>query len=283
MSRRLTLLLAPLVLGLLPAAPAGADRAHDLAAQAGSVQRRTCQDVTTLSACHPAYPTGCSSSANPQYDAYLNFLKNQVPSPGSQTSRYITRTTIRSLDAATPGGITSRNHAQHAPMLANLGEGNIVALIGYLNFVQDTGAETTNCLLAGNGETDFHIGIGFNRTVARGLQDGHTPDAVERRRLQQTSIVVEVTPHYRAQHRPEWTEAFLRRFIGRQVKVIGQLMLDNEHAVPDDNCADPSADTDQCWRMTAWEVHPVIRFYVCTTTTSCPRASSAWKLVEEVE
>jgi len=153
--------------------------------------------------------------------------------------------------------------------------------VGYLYFVQPTDAETTNCQLDGDGETDFHIGIGFNRTIAQGLQDGHTPDDVEFRRLQQTSIVVEVTPHYRAQHKPQWTATRLTQFIGRQVKVVGQLMLDNEHARPRDNCAEPNAEEDRCWRMTAWEVHPVIRFDVCTTSAWCSRNSSAWKPIEE--
>src|SRR5438093_9834155 len=99
-----------------------ADRAHDVAAQAGNAQRKTCQNVTSLSECHPQYPTGCSNSPNPQYDAYLNFLKNQTPAPISSISRYITRTTIQSLDGNTPGGITTRNHAQHATALADLDE-----------------------------------------------------------------------------------------------------------------------------------------------------------------
>ncbi len=265
------------------ASPAAADRAHDLAAQAGAAQRRTCENVTTLAACHPSHPTGCSHSASPQYDAYLNFLKNQVPAPDTGISRYITRSRITSLDTHTPSDTTSRNHATLATTLADLGEGNIVALIGYLYFVQNTGAETTNCQLDGDGETDFHIGVGFNRAIAQGLQDGHTPDDVEMRRLQQTSIVVEMTPHYRAQHRPQWTDTLLRRFVGRQVKVVGQLMLDNEHARPRDNCAAPDADTDRCWRATAWEIHPVTRFYVCTTAAACSRNSSAWRPVEELE
>jgi len=233
-------------------------------------------------ACHPAYPTGCSNSENPQYEAYLNFLKNQMPTPTAGISRYITRTTIQSLDASTPPGITSRNHISFAAPLSGPGisEGNIVGLVGYLYFVQRTGAESTNCGLSRADETDFHVGIGFNRTIALGLRDGHTPSDVERRRLQQTSMVVEVTPHYRAQYRPSWTYTFLRQYVGRQVKVVGQLMLDNDHTVPDDNCAAPGADTGTCWRMTAWEIHPVIRFYVCTTAAACPRNSSAWSLVE---
>src|SRR2546427_430502 len=198
----------------LLATPAWADRAHDLAAQAGNAQRRTCQNVTGLSTCHPQFTTGCSNSPNPQYDAYLNFLKNQTPAPTSSISRYIIRATIQSLDGNTPAGITSRNHAQHATPLADVGEGNIVAMIGYLYFVQNTGAESTNCGLHGPGETDYHVGIGFNRTIAQGLQDGHTPSDIEVKRLQQTSVVVEMTPHYRAQFKPKWTDTFLRRFIG---------------------------------------------------------------------
>ena len=253
------------------------------AAQAGNAQRRTCQNVTGLSTCHPQFTTGCSNSPNPQYDAYLNFLKNQTPAPTSSISRYIIRATIQSLDGNTPAGITSRNHAQHATPLADVGEGNIVAMIGYLYFVQNTGAESTNCGLHGPGETDYHVGIGFNRTIAQGLQDGHTPSDIEVKRLQQTSVVVEMTPHYRAQFKPKWTDTFLRQFIGRQVKVVGQLMLDNDHTRPQDNCADPNADQDRCWRMTAWEIHPVIQFYICTTAPSCPRSSTAWKPVEELE
>jgi len=276
---------ALLVLGLtvqLAATTASADRASDLADQASSAQRQTCQNVTSLSACHPAYPTGCSHSTNPQYDAYLNLLKNQTPPPSSGISRYITQTSIQSLDANTPAGITSHNHANFAATLSGPGikEGNIVGLVGYLYFVQKTGAESTNCGLSGADETDFHIGIGFNRTIALSLQDGHTLTDIERKRLAQTSMVVEVTPHYRAQHRPTWTYDFLRRYVGRQVKVVGQLMLDNDHTVPRDNCADPNADTNRCWRMTAWEIHPVIRLYVCTSTTACPRSFSAWALIE---
>src|SRR5439155_26722847 len=163
------------VVAQLASTPALTDRAADLALQASSAQRRTCQNVTGLTDCHPAYPTGCSHSANPQYDAYLNFLKNQTPAPTAGISRYITQTSIQSLDASTPTGITSHNHANFAATLSGPGikEGNIVGLVGYLYFVQKTGAESTNCGLSGADETDFHVGIGFNRTIAQGLRDGH--------------------------------------------------------------------------------------------------------------
>ena len=79
-----------LIIGLavqLAASPASADRASDLAAQASSAQRRTCGSISGLSDCHSAYPTGCSHSANPQYDAYLNLLKNQTPAPTLPATR----------------------------------------------------------------------------------------------------------------------------------------------------------------------------------------------------
>src|SRR5438045_1976620 len=174
----------------LTASPAWADRASDLAAQASSAQRRTCGSISGLSDCHPAYPTGCSHSANPQYDAYLNMLKNQAPAPSTGISRHITQTAIQSLDANTPSGITSHNHATYAATLSGPGirEGNIVGVVGYLYFVQKTGAESTNCGLSGADQTDFHIGIGFNRTIAQGLQDGHTLTDIEKNRLPQTSM-----------------------------------------------------------------------------------------------
>src|SRR5205823_3552334 len=58
-----------------------ADRAHDLAKEASKQHVATCNDVTTLDACHPGYATGCSASQRPRYDAYLNFLKDQDPEP----------------------------------------------------------------------------------------------------------------------------------------------------------------------------------------------------------
>jgi hypothetical protein len=133
---------ATLAIGLavqLAASPASADRASDLAAQASGAQRETCQNVTGLSTCHPQYPTGCSHSANPQYDPYLNLLKNQTPAPSMTISRYITQTAIQSLDASTPSGITSHNHATFAATLSGPGirEGNIVGLVGYLYFVSE--------------------------------------------------------------------------------------------------------------------------------------------------
>jgi len=165
------------------------------------------------------------------------------------------------LDAQTPDTLTKGNHATHAGDLADLGEGNITALVGYLYFVQVTGAETTNCQLTGPDATDFHVGIGFDAAEAQRLRDGQTPSPADFKRLQRTSVVVEMTPHYRARYHPTWTRDAVNAIVGRQVKVVGQLMVDTEHANTRDNCAHPEADTNKCWRasMGATSGDPVVR------------------------
>ena len=57
-----------------------ADRAHDLAKLAAAQKANTgCKPATLdTQSCHTTFPTGCTDSAH-KYDAYLNFLKNQVP------------------------------------------------------------------------------------------------------------------------------------------------------------------------------------------------------------
>jgi hypothetical protein len=144
-----------------------------------------------------------------------------------------------------------------------------------------TGAESTNCQLSGPDETDFHVGVGFDATTAQALRGGGSVSAADFKRLQQTSIVVEMTPYYRALHHPRWTSTLMRSVVGRQVKVVGQLMADNEHANARDNCAHPDADMNKCWRASMWEIHPVIQFYVCQNEP-CALDSTDWVRVDDL-
>lgn len=75
-----TLSLVGLLL-VVPCALLGQDRAHQLASQAGQQKAATCPKPNnlTLQQCHDQFPDGCSTSAHPTYDAYLNFLKDQDP------------------------------------------------------------------------------------------------------------------------------------------------------------------------------------------------------------
>jgi len=64
---------------------------------------------------------------------------------------------------------------------------------------------------------------------------------------------------------------------GKQVKVVGQLMVDNDHYNSGDDCGFPGAKP-ACWRSTVWEVHPISKFYECNLNSVCDENSpaSAW-------
>jgi hypothetical protein len=127
-----------------------ADRAHDLAAAAADQKAVTgCKPATlNTQTCHSKFPTGCTASAR-AYDAYLNFLKNQVPGSSWTSTDLLDGNSFTSLEGQAPKGLNDTNHASFAPTLAGLHEGNIVTVIAYLYFAEDTskgavnGGETT--------------------------------------------------------------------------------------------------------------------------------------------
>jgi len=258
------------------------DRAHQLASKAPSQVAATCDTVSTLADCHPGEPTGCSHAAHPRYDPYLNFLKNQTPGRDLAPDRSLSEDDFIKLEDKIPSGIDQQHHAKFASDLASLesslGEGNIYAVVGYLYFVENTATtshhrgETCNCQLRSNNSFDYHLGIGFDPDLAKEIRTGATvhdpqnPGAAE-----QTSIVAEMTPHTRD---PKWTVARLTRQRGKQVKVVGQLMLDNAHANSKDDCAFSEEPQQGCWRASVWEIHPVTQFFVCKTGKTCTASSS---------
>jgi len=81
-------------------------------------------------------------------------------------------------------------------------------------------------------------------------------------------VVLEMTPYYREQFHPAWTLGKVQSVIGRQVRLTGQLMIDNVHHKPADDCGLADADSSKCWRASTWEVHPVTNFQVCNVDHS---------------
>ena len=279
-----------LITGLLMVAPAGAspDRAHELASQAPSQTATQCASVATLADCHPGNPTGCTNAQNPRYDAYLNFLKNQQPPRDLAADRLLAESDFAQLEDSIPPGISTRNHADFANALASLGEGNIHAVVGYLYFVEDTAVtshhrgETCNCQLKKAGTFDFHLGIGFDATLAQQIrQNPPQHDPRNPGEPEQTSIVAEITPHTRD---AKWTVARLMRQRGKAVKVIGQLLLDNAHVNPGADCGFLGDPTLTCWRASAWEIHPIMQFFVCRSGRTCTRSSpdADWIRLEDL-
>src|SRR5205807_4087296 len=76
-----------------------ADRAHDLAKVASKQKAVTgCNPASlTTQMCHAQFPTGCTDSAH-KYDAYLNFLKNQVPGAALASTAFLNGTDFKSFE-----------------------------------------------------------------------------------------------------------------------------------------------------------------------------------------
>lgn len=241
-----------------------------------------CDEVLDFQDCHSRYPTGCSKSG--KYDPYLNLLKNQLIPPTALMSEvnFLTLIDFGKLDHDTPKDLNRNNHGELRVALAKMGEGSLSGVVGYLYYAKKTGAESSNCQLesddAEGSNVDYHIGIGFDSSLATELRDHRALNRDARRALTQESVIVEMTPHYRYLYGGEsWTIDGLRAIVGRQVRVVGQLILDSEHNILSQNCAIAKTDEEKlsCWRLSAWELHPVTRFQVCKKVT-CTEDSSDW-------
>jgi hypothetical protein len=64
------------------------------------------------------------------------------------------------------------------------------------------------------------------------------------------------------------------------VRIVGQLLIDNDHFQPNADCGRSDA-TKSCWRGSVWELHPVTRFEVCETGT-CTAKSGDWVPLEKL-
>jgi hypothetical protein len=266
------------------------DRAHNLASQAASQKAASCNPSTLdIKKCHEQFPTGCTDAHTLSYDAYLNFLKNQNPGPNEPSTKTLSGSDFQTLEGQIPAALKkgSAKHAKSAIALADLGEGNLFSVIGFLYFAEDTGAgsspniETCNCKLSIAGSFDFHLGLGFDPALAKTIRATRPrPDLNNPSQMEKTSVVAEMTPHTR---HAKWTFDRVNALQGQQVKVVGQLMADNVHLNTKDDCKFPQA-TSSCWRSTVWEIHPVTQFFVCNLSTPCDAnsAPSAWTSLDDL-
>src|SRR5215471_11594059 len=266
------------------------DRAHQLASQAANQHPASCPKTgVTLQQCHDKFPDGCSASARPRYDAYLDFLKDQDPGPTVPSTKNLTAADFTTLESQLPRTLGGINHATLANRFANLGEGNIHSVVAYLYFAEDTGegtstqppnSETSNCKLTAPNTFDYHLGLGFDSAVAASARSTHPkPGDATFSALEKHSVVAEMTPYTR---HPKWTFDRVNALQGQQVKVVGQLIVDNTHFNKKDDCHFSPAQSS-CWRSTVWEIHPITQFYVCKASSGCTVSSPAsdWTTLDD--
>ena len=143
----------------------------------------SCEDgIENFTECHSTYPTGCSPSG--RYDGYLNVLKNQEPPRSSKPVKVFTSMADYSdLETRTPKELGKSNHEELKDQLSAMGEGRPFAVIGYLYYAKQEGAESSNCELTSPDDTDYHIGIGFDKSLSKADMAKST----------KTAVVVEMT------------------------------------------------------------------------------------------
>lgn len=249
-------------------------------------------DIEDYTECHSQFPSGCSASGG--YDFTLNIYKNQLKWPSNTVVKYFhSSDDYAALERKIPSELGKKNHGDFVKELSAAGEGKLHGLIGYLYDAKAEGKESSNCQLDpgdDNENVDFHIWIGFDSGVARKLWLKKHPEDMtdeekadksalrltpeEKSEMKKSAAIVEMTPHYRGLFHPEWTIDELKAQIGAKVRVVGQLMVDNEHNVPSQNCGREDA-TEGCWRLSVWELHPVTEFQVCPDD-SCKDTSGPW-------
>jgi len=113
--------------------------------------------------------------------------------------------------------------------------------------VKQEGAESSNCELTSPDDTDFHIGIGFDKSVAASVALLPKKTAADTLAVKETAVVVEMTPQYPRGLCARVDHGGAEEILGRQVRVLGQLMADNEHNNTKDNCGLPGHGP-ACWR-----------------------------------
>jgi hypothetical protein len=258
-----------------------ADTPQQLADQALQQSKKVCQSLQTSQQCHTQYASGCGKTANSDYDPYLNFFKNQLVPPTSQPTETLNPQKLQTLEAGTPPKLVPNNHSTFSSQFVQLNEGEIVQATGYLYYAQQTGAESCNCERSGAKDSDFHIGLGFDASKVAEARTKPTSSSAQFHDLQSNSMIVEITPYYRAKNEPGWTLAKLEALYGTQVKVVGQLIADNDHYATGQDCGMTGADASACWRMSIWEIHPVTSFYVCTAGADCSSNDSGWTKLED--
>jgi hypothetical protein len=129
-------------------------------------------------------------------------------------------------------------------------EGVALAVTGFLAGVvvedrsHSPNGESTNCHATEPDAVDWHISL---------VKQPGDP--------KYRSIVVETTPRVRASH--HWSAAALQLLVGPadSVRISGWLMLDPEHYAQTYGY-DGSTTTANKYRITLWEIHPIMRIAV---------------------
>lgn len=217
---------------------------------------------------------GCGTDFDPNLNVLKNIRSNDPRAAGSATPR--TLTWMKKLDD--PENFQKGSSRDE---LTALGEGKKIAVVAYLLVAKaELGGESCNCGLQTPEETDNHLVLVTKATIDKYPLDSNADDATTREVFHSrevASITAEFTPRVRSDH-PNFTREKVQPLIDDTdqeallVRVTGPLLFDSEHFL-----------RNPLVRVNNWEIHPVLKFEVCTTGNTCTAMSNAgWKSLDDM-
>ena len=183
-------------------------------------------------------------------DVLLSAAKNRTDTPDS--AQIQKKTIIQIANFTHPASWAPNTPRQK---LIEWGEGTPLQVTLYLKRVKNypDGLEACNCNLKGDRNNDYHLVL------------TNKPSSPET-----SSLTAEITPRIRPD---KWTFERLDKLRKQKayVRVTGWAMLDTHHV-----------GTNIPKRKTHWEIHPVTKFEVCTTTKPQCDVGTGWVKLEEM-
>lgn len=225
---------------------------------------------------------GCPLTGCGNVDPHLNEQKN-IPSDDQAPSAK-TLQDMKERPDPVPGFKVGNTREK----LKELGEGQKITVVAYALVARKGGKESCNCGLSQAQDTDNHIVLVDEQTLAltaratRAKPATANRKAVPARTAQQNTVALreeqsetaEFTPRVRLDH-PNLAGARLQKLIAAApkqallVRVTGLLMFDSEHSLG-----------HHLHRVNNWEIHPVMKLEYCPRGETCKADSNNWQDLE---
>jgi hypothetical protein len=226
--------------------------------------------------------TACPSTGCGSVDPNLNEQKN-IRSDNKEPAAM----TLEELKAL-PDPVEDFAIGDSREKLKALGEGRKITVVAYALVARKGSKESCNCGLAAPKDTDNHIVLVEEKTLALtakatpAKEATATTKAVKARSAQQNTLDVrekesetaEFTPRVRLDHL-KLAGTRLQSLITAApkqallVRVTGLLMFDSEHSLG-----------RHLKRVNNWEIHPVMKMEFCPTGATCTADSNTWEDLE---
>lgn len=245
---------------------------------AAQKEKIKCPSPTKLKDIYDCPLTGCGN-----VDPHLNEQKNIQSDDQAPVAK-----TLEDLKDL-PDPVSDFKVGNTREKIKELGEGQKITVVAYALVARKGAKESCNCGLSKANDTDNHIVLVDQQTLAltakatRAKPATANRKAVPARTAQQNTLALreeqsetaEFTPRVRLDH-PNLAGSRLQKLIATapkqalQVRVTGLLMFDSEHSLG-----------HHLHRVNNWEIHPVMKLEYCPNGETCTADSTNWQDLEQ--